>query len=170
MTDRSLTYPHGILELVKVDRFIFSADFIVLDIEEDVNTPIILGCSFLITRRMTIDVEKSSLILREANQEVEFKIFDATKYPIDSEYCFRLEAIDHVVRQQFIVDYPKDPLKASLVHEIEVGEEPCVLEMMNSLEIKVVPSTFAAPTLTLKRYLETNFNQQKETLALHYPG
>ncbi|CAL8990173.1 unnamed protein product [Prunus brigantina] len=118
MADRSLTYPHSILEdvLVKVDKFIFPADFIVLDMEEDVDTPIILGRPFLITGRMIIDVEKGSLILRDADQEVEFKVFDATKYPIDSEYCFRLEAVDHVVRPQFMADYPKDPLKESLVH------------------------------------------------------
>ncbi|KAI5316566.1 hypothetical protein L3X38_036273 [Prunus dulcis] len=99
MADRSLTYPHGILEdvLVKVDKFIFPADFIVLDMEEDVDTPIILGHPFLITGRMIIDVGKGSLILRDADQEVEFKVFDATKYPIDSEYCVRLEAVDHVV-------------------------------------------------------------------------
>ncbi|CAL9013607.1 unnamed protein product [Prunus brigantina] len=102
--------------------------------------------------------------------EVEFKVFDATKYPIDSEYCFRLEAVDHVVRPQFMADYPKDPLKASLVHEIEVGEEPHEHKMVNSLETKAIPSTIAAPTLTLQRYLEENCNQQKETFALHDPG
>ncbi|CAL8075797.1 unnamed protein product [Prunus armeniaca] len=118
MADRSLTYPHSILEdvLVNVDKFIFPADFIVLDMEEDVDTSIILGHPFLITGRMIIDVEKGSLILRDADQKVEFKVFYATKYPIDSEYCFRLEAVDHVVRPQFMADYPKDPLKESLVH------------------------------------------------------
>ena len=37
LADRSLTYPHGIVEnvLVKVDKFIFPADFIVLDFEVD---------------------------------------------------------------------------------------------------------------------------------------
>ncbi|CAL2248124.1 unnamed protein product [Prunus armeniaca] len=172
MVDRSLTYPHGILEdvLVKVDKFIFPADFIVLDMEEDIDTPIILGRPFLITGRMIIDVEKGSLILRDADQEVEFKVFDATKYPIDSEYCFCVEAVDHVVRPQFMADHPKDPLKANLIHEIEVVEEPHVLEMVNSLKTKAVPSTIAAPTLTLQRYLEENCNQQKETFALHDPG
>ena len=37
MSDRSLTYPLGIIEdvLVKVDKFIFLVDFVVLDMEED---------------------------------------------------------------------------------------------------------------------------------------
>jgi len=35
--------------LVKVDKFIFLADFIILDMEEDGDVPIILGCPFLAT-------------------------------------------------------------------------------------------------------------------------
>ncbi|KAI4365742.1 hypothetical protein MLD38_021704 [Melastoma candidum] len=37
LADRSYTYPKGIVEdvLVKVDRFIFTADFVILDYEED---------------------------------------------------------------------------------------------------------------------------------------
>ena len=37
MADHSLTFPRGIIEdvLVKVDKFIFSVDFVVLDMEED---------------------------------------------------------------------------------------------------------------------------------------
>ena len=51
MTDRSLTYPQGILEyvLVKVDKFIFPVDFVVLEMEEDKDFPIILGRPFLAT-------------------------------------------------------------------------------------------------------------------------
>ena len=37
--------------LVKVDKFIFPADFIVLDVEEDKEIPIILGRPFLSTGR-----------------------------------------------------------------------------------------------------------------------
>ena len=51
LADRSLKHPRGVIEdvLVKVDRFIFPVDFIVLDMEEDCEIPIILGRSFLAT-------------------------------------------------------------------------------------------------------------------------
>ena len=48
--------------IVKVDKFIFPADFIVLDIEEDKEIPIIL--SFLATSRAMIYVQKGELKLR----------------------------------------------------------------------------------------------------------
>ena len=41
---------------MKVDRFIFLVDFIVLDIEEDKEMPIILGRPFLDTGRALTDV------------------------------------------------------------------------------------------------------------------
>ncbi|XP_062108233.1 uncharacterized protein LOC133819084 [Humulus lupulus] len=63
LADRSLAHPRGIIEdvLVKVDKFIFPADFIVLDMEEDANVPIILGRPFLATGQALIDVQKGEL-------------------------------------------------------------------------------------------------------------
>ena len=42
--------------LVKVEKFIFPADFIVLDMEEDTEIPIILGRPFLATGKAMIDM------------------------------------------------------------------------------------------------------------------
>ncbi|XP_062118325.1 uncharacterized protein LOC133831938 [Humulus lupulus] len=66
LADRSVKHPKGIIEdvLVKVEKFIFPADFIVLDMEEDENVPIILGRPFLATRHALIDVQKCELKLQ----------------------------------------------------------------------------------------------------------
>ncbi|XP_042035275.1 uncharacterized protein LOC121781615 [Salvia splendens] len=60
MADRTVTYPKGIVEdvLVMVHDFIFPVDFVVLDMEEDVNVPLILGRPFLATGKALIDVAK----------------------------------------------------------------------------------------------------------------
>ena len=50
--------------LVKADKFIFPAYFIVLYMEEDKEIPIILGRSFLATGMAMIDVWKGELKLR----------------------------------------------------------------------------------------------------------
>ncbi|KAF7834764.1 uncharacterized protein G2W53_009623 [Senna tora] len=72
MVDRSIAYPRGIIEnvLVKVDKLILPADFIVLDYEEDKNVPIILGRPFLATGRTIIDVQKGELTMRVQDQEI----------------------------------------------------------------------------------------------------
>ena len=63
--------------LVKVDKFIFPVDFIVLDMEEDKEIPIILGRPFLVTGRAMIDVQRGELKLRVQKDEVKFNVFDA---------------------------------------------------------------------------------------------
>ena len=58
MVDRSIKFPYGIVEdvLVKVDKFIFPIDFVVLDMEEDANISLILRRPFLATNKALIDV------------------------------------------------------------------------------------------------------------------
>jgi hypothetical protein len=77
LADRSITYPRGIIEdvLVKVDKFIFPADFIVLDMEEDQEIPIILGRPFLATCGAEINVPKGKLTLRVEDDTVVFDVF-----------------------------------------------------------------------------------------------
>ena len=55
---------------MKVDKFIFPADFIALDMEEDKEIPIILGRSFLAIGRALIDVQKGELRMRVQDEEV----------------------------------------------------------------------------------------------------
>src|SRR3954462_12258978 len=59
LVDRSIIYPRGIVKdvLIKVDKFIFPIDLIVLDMEENKSIPLILGRGFLKTARAIIDVD-----------------------------------------------------------------------------------------------------------------
>ena len=93
LADRSLKHPRGIIEdvLVKVDKFIFPAYFIVLDMEEDKEIPIILGRPFLATGRAMIDVQRGELKLRVQEEEVKFNVFEAVRHPAERDTCFMAE-------------------------------------------------------------------------------
>ena len=58
MADITLAKPEGIIEdvLIKVGKFIFPADFIKLDMEEDSQVPLLLGRPFLATGAALIDM------------------------------------------------------------------------------------------------------------------
>ena len=90
LADRSVAYPYGVVEdvLVKVDKFIFPVDFVVLDIEEDAKVPIILGRPFLATGRALIDVQQGELMLRVVDDKVTFSINEAVKHKVDKKDCF----------------------------------------------------------------------------------
>ena len=76
MVDRIVKRPIGILHdvLVKVDSFIFLADFVILDCEVNFEVPIILVRPFLPTGRALIDMEKGQMKFRLNNEEATFNI------------------------------------------------------------------------------------------------
>ena len=114
LADGSLKHPRGVIEdvLVKVDKFIFPADFIVLDMEEDKEIPIILGRPFLATGRAMIDVQRGELKLRVQEDEVKFNVFEAVRHPAESDTCFMVEILEAIVSSQSGLT---DPLEASLI-------------------------------------------------------
>ncbi|XP_022860338.1 uncharacterized protein LOC111380906 [Olea europaea var. sylvestris] len=83
LADRSIIYPKGIIEnvLVKVDKFIFPVDFVVLDMDEDKKVPLIHDRPFLATGRALIDVQEEKLTLRVNEEQVTFNIHQEKKAP-----------------------------------------------------------------------------------------
>ena len=98
--------------LVKVDKFIFSRYFIILDMEEDKEIPIILGRPFLATGRAMIDVQRGELKLRVQDDEVKFNVFEAMRHTAKSDTCFMIETMEAIVSRH---SGPADHLETSLV-------------------------------------------------------
>ncbi|GKE14233.1 reverse transcriptase domain-containing protein [Tanacetum coccineum] len=82
LADRSITKPIGIAEDVylKVGKFKFSADFVVVDFDSDPRVPLILGRSFLKTGRALIDVYEGELTLHVGKEAVTFNLDQTSRY------------------------------------------------------------------------------------------
>ncbi|GJZ85903.1 reverse transcriptase domain-containing protein [Tanacetum coccineum] len=82
LADRSITKPIGIAEDVylKVGKFKFPADFVVVDFDADPRVPLILGRSFLKTGRALIDVYEGELTLRVGKEAVTFNLDQTSRY------------------------------------------------------------------------------------------
>ncbi|GKD87893.1 reverse transcriptase domain-containing protein, partial [Tanacetum coccineum] len=82
LADRSITKPIGIAEDVylKVGKFKFSADFVVVDFDADPRVPLILGRSFLKTERALIDVYEGELTLRVGKEAITFNLDQTSRY------------------------------------------------------------------------------------------
>ena len=65
LADRFITKPYRVIEdvLVRVKHFIFPADFVVMDISEDIDIPVILGRSFMLTASCIVYMGKRKLEL-----------------------------------------------------------------------------------------------------------
>ncbi|KAL2461691.1 reverse transcriptase [Abeliophyllum distichum] len=149
LADRSIKHPRGIIEdvLVKVNKFIFPADFIILDMEEDSNISIILGRPFLAIGRALIDVYEGKMILRVDNEQVIFNVFKAMKYPASSDSCFQVDVVDKLVADTFETEYPSDALAICMMcSESTKSEHP------GESPQRPVPSIEKAPALELKPF------------------
>ncbi|GJS97483.1 reverse transcriptase domain-containing protein [Tanacetum coccineum] len=82
LADRSITKPIGIAEDVylKVGKFKFLANFVVIDFDADPRVPLILWRSFLKTGRALIDVYEGELTLRVGIEALTFNLDQTSRY------------------------------------------------------------------------------------------
>nr|GFC03444.1 hypothetical protein [Tanacetum cinerariifolium] len=78
LTNRTISKPTGVAEnvFVKVDKFYFPADFVILDFVADPRVPLILGRPFLSTPHALIDVYEGEITLRHDDQSLTLKYGD----------------------------------------------------------------------------------------------
>jgi hypothetical protein len=126
LADRSVKVPRGIVEdvLIKVDKFYFPVDFIVLDTERvqmvGTEIPVILGRPFLATANALINCRSGVMKISFGNMTVELNIFHVRKQPLDydqmNQVCLIEEIMEEVVEESSI----EDPLEACLA---QFGED-----------------------------------------------
>ncbi|XP_019262382.1 PREDICTED: uncharacterized protein LOC109240197 [Nicotiana attenuata] len=76
LADRTVKRPSGILDdvLVQVGKFVFPADFFILDCRVDEEISIIFGRPFLATGRALIDSETGELKMRLNDEEITLNV------------------------------------------------------------------------------------------------
>ncbi|KAJ0714148.1 putative retrotransposon gag domain, aspartic peptidase domain superfamily [Helianthus annuus] len=118
LADRSVKYPRGIVEnmLVKIDKFVFPVDFVILDMDEDKNVPLILGRPFLATARALIDVCTGRLTLRVDDEEVTFDIGKSMQHSqSQDDTLYFIETIDTYVSDHLHATFEEDVMDTQLL-------------------------------------------------------
>ncbi|GJV18424.1 reverse transcriptase domain-containing protein [Tanacetum coccineum] len=97
LADRTISKPTGVAEnvFVKVGRFYFPADFVVLDFVADPRVPLILGRPFRSTAHALIDVYEGEITLRHDDQSLTLKCGDTPSISYNNlESLNRVDLID----------------------------------------------------------------------------
>ncbi|XP_062088469.1 uncharacterized protein LOC133795032 [Humulus lupulus] len=125
LADLSMAHPEGKIEdvLVQVDKFIFPADFIILDYEADRDVPIILGRPFLATGRTLIDVEKGDLTMRAQEEQITFKVFNPIRSPDEVGDCFAITVKNSNMEEEVPTRYNKKVKMRLSLKEFESNNE-----------------------------------------------
>ncbi|XP_058759839.1 uncharacterized protein LOC131633136 [Vicia villosa] len=88
--------------------------------EEDKESPIILGRPFMKTSRMMIDIDDGIMKLRVQDEELCFNLFDAMKQPKDKNDCFRMDVTEESVVEVANQIHLSSPLERSLVESFNI--------------------------------------------------
>ena len=114
LADKTIRFPRGIIEdvLVKIDKFIFPVDFVVLDIEEDSNVPLILGRPFLATARTIIDVGTGELTLHVEDETIALQACNTSNTSQLEGGC-----INHSTKTDHVVQPTLQEISSKNLHE-----------------------------------------------------
>jgi hypothetical protein len=122
LADQSIKKPRGIIEdvVIKVDKFFFPMDFIILDTEPVPHPerliPVILGRPFLATANACINYRTGVMETSFGNIKVRLNIFNAFQHAPDQNECFFVDHIEEYVEDSFPSLLADDPLEACLAH------------------------------------------------------
>nr|GEY07074.1 reverse transcriptase domain-containing protein [Tanacetum cinerariifolium] len=150
LADRSITRPKGVAEdvFIKVGKFPFLIDFVVVDFEADPRVPLILGRSFLRISRALIDVYGEEITFRVNNEFVTFNLNQTMRYSstYDDNSVNRVDVID-IACEEFVQDEPI--VKSSSPTLTLFGESDFFLK-----EIEDFPNDESIPTRTKNSFYD----------------
>ncbi|XP_058746143.1 uncharacterized protein LOC131619017 [Vicia villosa] len=123
--DHSIKRPYGIVEdvLVKIDKFVFPVDFVILEMPEDEEIPIILGRPFLETGRCLIDIEEGTMTLKVYDEELKIDVRNTMKYKDDIATSQHIEVIDQICTNENSLQLQQLPLERVLSSSVCNKEE-----------------------------------------------
>nr|GEZ44015.1 reverse transcriptase domain-containing protein [Tanacetum cinerariifolium] len=134
LADQTISKPTGVAEnvYVKVGKFYFPADFVVLDFVADPRVPLILGRPFLSTAHALIDVYEGEIILKHDDQSLTLKCVDTPSISYNNfESLNKVDLIDATCEE-----YSQEVLGFADVVSNEVSTpyyEPVVLNSSQNL-------------------------------------
>ena len=133
VADRSMAQQEGVLEdvLVKVGKFIFPVDFVIMKMEEDTQVPLLLGRPFLATRATLIDVQKGEMTLRVGNEAVNFNLNRSLEHQdVEAESYMAVEN-----NSLLSVELNSDCTLQPSINEIEMN-----FKYLESIDCEMLPS------------------------------
>nr|GFC18772.1 reverse transcriptase domain-containing protein [Tanacetum cinerariifolium] len=152
--DRSITRPKRVAGdvFVKVGKFHFPTDFVMVDFEADPRVPLILGRPFLRTGRALIDVYGEEITLRINDESITFNLNQTMRYSstYDDTSVNRVDVIDVTCEDfvQDLLDFQYNPKSSypTLVFGDSISEN-------GSCNVPIVKSS----SLTLTSFGESDF-------------
>ncbi|XP_070025942.1 uncharacterized protein [Nicotiana sylvestris] len=136
MMDPTMKRSLGIIDdvLVRVDKFILPANYVILNCKVDYEVPIILGRPFLATWKALVDVEAGELTFRVGDEKVVFHMCKSMKQPNSTEVCYFVDLVTEViVDDKSAMINVEDSLEVVLLNH-DVTEDEGLVDYISALQ------------------------------------
>jgi hypothetical protein len=165
LANRSMKDPQGIVEdiLIKVDKFYFPMDFIVLDTEPvqiiESEIPVIIGRPFLATTNTLINCRTRVMKISFENMTMELNIFHIRNQPLDydevQQGCL-IEEITNEIMHELSLEDPEMEYFAPDEDDLDFSKLLQYAETMHEPSLEDLEMEYFAPDddLDLNRFIE----------------
>ncbi|XP_070056481.1 uncharacterized protein [Nicotiana tomentosiformis] len=136
MADRTMKRLLGIIDdvLVRVDKFILPADFVILDCEADYEVPIILGIPFLATGKALVGVKIGELTFLVGDKKAVFHVCKSMRQPNSNEMCSFVDLLTDVIIDDTSATMNVDDTLQDVLLNLDDDETDGYVECVNSLQ------------------------------------
>ncbi|XP_070042917.1 uncharacterized protein [Nicotiana tomentosiformis] len=136
MADRTMKRPLGVIEdiLVRVDKFIFLVDFVIIDCEVDYEEPIIIERPFLTTGKALCDVKAGELTFWVGDEKVVFHMCKSMRQPNSNEVCSFVDLVTDIIVDDISVLINIGDMLEAISLNFNDDEMDGFMECVNSLQ------------------------------------
>jgi Aspartyl protease len=116
MADQSVKLPIGVVVdmPIQIGKYFVPIDFVIIDVEEDVQTPLFLDRPFLNTTKAVIDVHEGMISFKIGDEKITFQINRVMKYLYNEKSIFKIDVIDALLQEELQRDTNERPLERLL--------------------------------------------------------
>nr|GFB41303.1 reverse transcriptase domain-containing protein [Tanacetum cinerariifolium] len=167
LVGRTISKPTGVAENVfmKVGKFYFPADFVVLDFIADPSVPLILGRPFLSTAHAIINVHEREIILRQDQQSLTIQCGDISS----------IKKVEQINKIDFIdaggIDFDSEEIENFLNDDsIPFGVEDSLFNMVEDiffLESLLIEEPFLNPPI-IPNHTKLPIEEPKHSFKMGY--
>ncbi|GKE09745.1 reverse transcriptase domain-containing protein [Tanacetum coccineum] len=184
LANHDICTPKGIARdvFVRVGKFTFPADFVIVDYESDPRVPLILGRPFLRTVCALIDVHREEMILRDGNERLILNMRNDTSSYSNEPHQESINVIDvynvsheEICEDLFVTNHPSGNPTSSLTSHTNLTSPEVINQSSGNptpiLELETKSSS-SSPTLISLEESESIWEEFEDYLAsdLFPPG
>ncbi|XP_078168500.1 uncharacterized protein LOC144563001 [Carex rostrata] len=125
LADQSVKLPLGVVEdlPIQIGKFFVPIDFVVVDMDEDTHTPLLLGRPFLNTAKVVIYVHDGIITMNIGEEKLTFDIKRSMRYPSNDQSVFSVDILDRLIDEELINNWEKGSVEYLMDQECEKAEK-----------------------------------------------